>query len=153
MLIGESLQEIANHPELTPEQHQRIDEVLGQVEQFGVSLTTAMDKLPQTIEQGMVPLAKTGEDLAADVRRVILISAIAIIVILLAAFAIVYYFVLAPGAKSVIRTAQLLDEITGNLKRTAEIVEVSSNQNLMVMEEMKSMLDRLPQGDSRPVND
>lgn len=145
MLIGESLQEIANHDELTPEQHQRIDDVLGQVEQFGVSLTNAMDMLPETVEQGMVPLENTGKELAADARRVILIAVIAIIIILLAAFAIVYYFVLAPGANSVVKTAKLLDEITENLKRTAEIVEISSNQNLMVMEEMRNMLDKLPQ--------
>jgi hypothetical protein len=136
-LIGESLQNLLDNPELTPEHHQKIDQALTRVDELGKTLTQAIDQLPETVDRGMAPVVKAGNDLSNQVKKIVLITSVALIMIILAALWAVYYFVLAPGTQSIIKTATMLDELAKTLKTTAEIVEVSSERNLKVMEEVR----------------
>jgi hypothetical protein len=143
-LIGESLNKLASHPELTPEQRERMNQVLSRVDQLSQSLYLTVKQLPDTVEESIIPVVEAGNTLSNEIKWVVVITSIAIILIILAALAVLYYFVLAPGTKSVIRTASLLDELADKLKKTAEIVETSSSQNLLVIEELKFMIDKQP---------
>lgn len=138
-LIGESLQNLANKPELTPEHHKQIEQTLRRIDELGQSMTLIVGELPTTVEKSMKPVAKVGNKLSSQIKHIVIITSIALILIILVALAAVYYFVLAPGTRSVIKTATLLDELADTLKTTAKIVEVSSERNLQVMEEVRNM--------------
>ncbi len=138
-LIGEALQDLADNPELTAEHQQKIQQALSRVDALGKSLTIAVDQLPDTIDKSVAPLVDASNELSSQIKRTIVITAIALIIILVAALAAVYYFVLAPGTQSVIKTTALLGELANTLKTTAEIVEISSERNLQVMEEVRRL--------------
>lgn len=138
-LIGEALQDLADNPELTAEHQQKIQQALSRVDALGKSLTVAVDQLPDTIDKSVTPLVDASNELSSQIKRTIVITAIALIIILVAALAAVYYFVLAPGTQSVIKTTALLGELANTLKTTAEIVEISSERNLQVMEEVRRL--------------
>jgi hypothetical protein len=144
ILIGESLRNLASYPELTPEQRERMDQVLSHVDQLSQSLSLTVEQLPDTLDQSIIPVVKAGEKLSSEIKWIIVVTSIAIILIILTALAIAYYFVLAPGTKAVIKTASLLDELATTLEKTAEIVESSSKQNLLVIENLQIMADRQP---------
>jgi hypothetical protein len=144
VLIGESLNILASHPELTPEQRERMILVLSRVDQLSQSLSLTVKQLPDTVEQSILPVVKAGDKLSSEIKWIIVVTSIAIILIILAALAIAYYYVLAPGTKAVIKTASLLDELANTLEKTAEIVETSSKQNLLVIENLQIMSDRKP---------
>ena len=135
-LIGESLHELANAPELTDQHQEKIDQTLVRVDELSQSLTRVAEQFPATVEKSMVPVLNATNELSDQIRKIIMLTAIALMLIILAALAAVYYFVLAPGTRSVVKTAKLLDELADALKTTAEIVEISSQQNLRVMEEI-----------------
>ena len=135
-LIGGALQNLANRPELSTEQHQQIKQTLSHIDQLGESLTQVVEQLPVTIEKSAVPILNTSKSLSEQIRRIILLSASVLILILLVALAAVYYFVLAPGTRAITKTTTLLNELSDTLKTTAEIVETSSKRNLQVMEEI-----------------
>ena len=142
VLIGESLNILASHPELTSEQRERMIQVLSRVDQLSQSLSQTVKQIPNTVEQSIIPVVKAGDKLSSEIKWIIVVTSIAIILIILAALAIAYYYVLAPGTKAVIKTASLLDELANTLEKTAEIVETSSNQNLLVIENLQIMADR-----------
>ncbi|MCP4010212.1 MAG: hypothetical protein GY726_11955 [Proteobacteria bacterium] len=138
-LIGEALYELANNPELTEEHHQQIEQALSRVDELGKSLTLVVEQLPDTVDKSMAPVVNASNELSSQIKRTVILTAIALILIMLVALAAVYYFVLAPGTRSVIKTATLLDELANTLKTTAEIVEISSERNLQVMEEVRKV--------------
>ncbi len=144
VLIGESLNNLASHPDLTPEQRERVNQVLSRVDQLSQSLSLTVKQLPDTVEQSILPVVNAGDKLSSEIRWIIVVTSIAIILIILTALAIAYYYVLAPGTKAVIKTASLLDELANTLEKTAEIVETSSKQNLLVIENLQIMADRQP---------
>jgi len=138
-LIGEALHELASNPELTAEHHQQIQQALSRVDELGQSLTIVVEQLPATVDKSVAPVVNASNELSSQIKRTVIITAVALILIMLAALAAVYYFVLAPGTRSVIKTATLLDELANTLKTTAEIVEISSERNLQVMEEVRKV--------------
>ncbi len=142
VLIGESLNSLASHPELTPEQRERMDQVLSRVDQLSQSLSLTVKQLPDTVEQSILPVVKAGDKLSREIKWIIVVTSIAIILIILATLAIAYYYVLAPGTKAVVKTASLLDELANTLEKTAEIVETTSKQNLLAIENLQIMADR-----------
>jgi hypothetical protein len=138
-LIGESLQNLADKPELTPEHQKQIKQTLTRIDVLGQSLTLVVEQLPATVEKSMAPVVKASNELSSQIKRIVIITSIALILIVLTTLAAVYYFILAPGTRSVIKTANLLDELANTLKATAEIVEISSERNLQVMEEVQKV--------------
>jgi hypothetical protein len=138
-LIGEALHKLADKPELTQENRQQVEQTLIRVDALGQSLALVVDRLPATVEKSVEPLVKASNTLSSQIKRIVIITSIALILIILTALAAVYYFVLAPGTRSVIKTATLLDELANTLKITAEIVEISSERNLQVMEEVRKL--------------
>jgi len=144
-LMGESLQNIADNPNSTPEHQQQVKQTLSQVEQLSDSLDRVVEELPATIEKGLLPVVRISNELSSKAQRILVITGIVFIVIVLAALAGVYYFVLAPGTRSVVKTGNLLNELADTLKTTAEIVEVSSERNLKVMQEVQSVRNQTEQ--------
>lgn len=141
-LMGESLQKLADKPEMNPENRKQIVQVLNRVDQLGESLAGAVDRLPDTVEKSMVPVVNASHTLSAQIRQTVIIAFVALILIVLAALVAAYYFVLAPGTRSVIKTAELLDELANTLKTTAEIVEISSVRNVRVLEAVQKVQDQ-----------
>ena len=144
VLIGESLDNLASHPELTPEQRERMNQVLSHIDQLSQSLSLTVKQLPDTVEKSIIPVLNAGNKLSSEIKWVVVVTFIAIILIILVALAAAYYFVLAPGTKAVIRTTSLLDELANTLKKTAEIVETSGKQNLLAIETLQIMADKRP---------
>jgi len=140
--IGESLSNLANHPELTPEQRERMDQVLSNINQLSQSLSLTVEQLPDTVEKSIIPVVEAGHKLSSEIKWIVVITSISIILIILAALAVVYYFLLAPSTKAVIRIASQLDELAKTLEKTAEIVETSSKQNLLVIKNLQIMADK-----------
>jgi predicted PurR-regulated permease PerM len=138
-LIGESLQNLADNPELTPEHNKQIKQTLTRIDELGQSLTLVVEQFPATVEKSMAPVVKASNELSSQIKRIVISTSIALILIILTTLAAVYYFILAPGTRSVIKTANLLDELANTLKATAEIVEISSERNLQVMEEVQKV--------------
>ena len=148
-LIGESIGLLATNPDLSPEQRERFDQVLHRVEQLSESLGMTVEKVPGTLREGMVPLVEAGDALAREIKWIVAVAATAIALIILAAFALFYFFVLAPGAKSVVETARVLDSLAENLNKTAELVETSTRQNAAVARELKALAEHLPGPEDR----
>jgi hypothetical protein len=138
-LIGEALQELADDPELSVESQEKRDQALARVDELSHSLTVVVDQFPATVEKSMVPVVNATQELSSQIRKIVIMTGIVLILIIFAALAAVYYFVLAPGTRSVVKTADLLDELAKALKTTAEIVEISSERNAQVMEEIKTL--------------
>jgi len=139
ILIGQALQELADDPDLSAERQEKISHAIIRVGELSQSMASSLDHLPDTVEQGMKPVVSATNELSSQIKRIVIITAIALMLVILAAMAAVYHFVLAPGTRSLIKTANLLDELANALKTTAQIVEVTSQQNLQVMEQVQKV--------------
>ena len=144
VLIGESLGNLASHPELTTEQRERMNQVLSHIDQLSQSLSLTVKQMPDSVEKSIIPILDAGNKLSSEIKWIVVVTFMAIILIILVALAAAYYFVLAPGTKAVIRTTSLLDELANTLKKTAEIVETSGKQNLLAIEPLQIMADKRP---------
>ena len=136
-LIGESLRDIADHPEISPERQKLLEQSLNRINQLSQSLTVSIEQLPTTVEKSMAPVINVSNQLSGKIKKTIIIASIALILIILIALVAVYYFVLAPSTQAVIQTTRLLGELADTLESTANIVETSSERNLQVMEEIQ----------------
>ena len=152
VLIGDSLNTLASNPELTSEQSARISQVLSQVDRLSEGLSVTVDQIPDTMEKSLSPIVEAGKNLSSEIKLIVVMSAIAIVLIILVALVMAYYFVLAPGTKAVIRTTSLLDELASTLEKTAEIVETSSKQNLTVIDKLHAIAagQIAPTGQNQP---
>jgi hypothetical protein len=138
-LIGQALHELASDPDLSIAHQEKIDQTLSRVDKLGHSLALALEQFPDTVEKSMRPVVYATNELSSQIKRIVIMTAVALILIIFAAMAAVYHFVLAPGTRSVVKTAKLLDELAKTLKTTAQIVEVSSERNLQVMEQLQNV--------------
>lgn len=136
-LIGESLRDIADHPEISPERQKQIEHSLSRINELSQSLTVSVEQLPITVEKSMAPVVKVSNQLSGEIKQIIIIASIALILLILIALVAVYYFVLAPSTQAVIKTTRLLSELADTLESTANIVEISSERNLQIMEEVQ----------------
>jgi len=136
-LIGESLRDIANHPEISPERQKLLEQSLNRINQLSQSLTVSIEQLPTTVDKSMAPVVKVSNQLSDKIKKIIIIASIALILIILIALIAVYYLVLAPSTQAVIQTTKLLGELADTLESTANIVEAASERNLLVMEEIQ----------------
>jgi len=137
-LIGKSLNSLASNPELAPKQRERLLQTLSKLDKLSINLSDGMEQLPETVRMGMLPVTEAGGELSSQIKRIIIIASIALILIILAALLAVYYFVLAPGTRSIIETTQLLNKLADTLESTAQIVEKSSQQNLQVLSALRT---------------
>jgi hypothetical protein len=137
ILIGQALHELATDPDLSAEHREKIDQTLTRVGELSQSMAFSLEHLPDTVEKSMRPVVNATNELSSQIKRIVIITAIALMLIIFAAMAAVYHFVLAPGTRSLIKTANLLDELANALKTTAQIVEITSEQNLQVMEQVQ----------------
>ncbi len=136
-LIGKSLRDIADHPDISPERQKQIEHSLSRINELSQSLTVSVEQLPATVEKSMAPVVKVSNQLSDKIKQIIIITSIALILIILIALVAVYYFVLAPSTQAVITTTKLLGELADTLESTANIVEAASERNLLVMEEIQ----------------
>lgn len=136
-LIGSSLRNIADHQELSPEHQKQISQSLSHMDKLSQSLALAVDQMPITVEKSLAPVIEVSNQLSEEIKNIIIIASIVLILIILSALMALYYFVLAPGAQSIVKTTRLLGELADTLKTTADIVEISSERNLQVMEEVR----------------
>ena len=141
-LIGDSLHDLADKPELTPEHNERIQRTRSRVGELGQSLTLTVKQLPGTVENSIAPLVTAGNELSDQIRQTVIITSVVFILIILAALAAMYYFVLAPATRSISETTGLLNDLANTLKSTAKIVDKSSKQNLLILEEMRKIQEQ-----------
>lgn len=138
-LIGESLRDIADHPEISPERQKQIEQSLSRINELSQSLTVSVNQLPIMVEKSIAPVVEVSNQLSAEIKQIIIIASFALILLILIALLAVYYFVLAPSTQAVIKTTRLLGELADTLESTANIVEISSERNLQIMEEVQKM--------------
>jgi predicted PurR-regulated permease PerM len=138
-LMGQSLRELANHPDLTEEQKNHIQQVLTRIDTLNRNLNTTVSNLPDTIKNGISPIVQAGEEIMGQIKWIAILSALLIILIIIAALAGTYYFVLAPGSKTLISTATQLSELSNSLNTAAEIVEKTAIQNAQTIKEIKKL--------------
>lgn len=141
-MIGQSLQDLAARQDLTPEENAHIELALNQVNNLGEHLSQAVQSLPGTVEKSIAPVVSAGYELSGQVRTILIIACVVLILIVVAALAAVYKFVLTPATQAIIETTGLLDDLATTLKTTADIVEISSSQNLKVLDEMRQLQDQ-----------
>ena len=137
--IGESLDKIANNHELTGEQYELLQQTLARVDELGQNLNLTVGQLPGTVEKSIAPMVNAGKDFTAQIRLIVILTAIGLVIIILATLVAIYHFVLAPATSSISETAGLLNKLAKTLESTAKIVDKSSEQNQRVLEEMRKL--------------
>jgi len=144
ILIGESLDKLADNHELTSEQNQQIQQTLLRVDELGQNLNQTLNQLPVTVKKGISPIVTAGNELSDELKQILIIACVVLILIILSALAAVYYFVLAPATRSVIETTRLLNDLANTLEIAASIVDKASEQNLLVMQELHKQQLKTP---------
>jgi hypothetical protein len=139
VLIGESLDKIASNHDLTPEQHELVQQALARVDELIQNLNLTVGQLPGTVEKSIAPMVNAGKDFTAQIRLIVILTAIGLVIIILITLVAVYHFVLAPVTHSISETAGLLNKLAKTLESTAKIVDKSSQQNQRVLEEMQKL--------------
>ena len=139
ILIGDSLDKIASNHELTPEQHELVQQALARVEELGQTFNQTVEQLPGTVEKSIAPMVDAGKDFTAQIRLIVIITAIGLVLIILVMLVAVYHFVLAPATHSISETVSLLNRLAKTLESTAKIVDKSSEQNQRVLEELSKL--------------
>ena len=139
VLIGESLDKIASNHDLTPEQHELVQQALARVDELSQNLNLTVGQLPGTVENSIAPMVNAGKDFTAQIRLIVILTAIGLVIIILITLVAVYHFVLAPVTHSISETAGLLNKLAKTLESTAKIVDKSSQQNQRVLEEMQKL--------------
>ncbi|WP_305815729.1 hypothetical protein [Photobacterium leiognathi] len=118
--MAASLQTMAKHPNLTPEQQTAIIDTLAQT--FNQSVAA----LPKTVAQTSTPIITASKSIMSDIKLyTILFFALIIILIVLALIAI-YYFVLAPIKNILLETTGKLNHMADALETTANLVHESN---------------------------
>lgn len=139
ILIGDSLDKIASNHELTPEQHELVQQALARVEELGQTFNQTVEQLPGTVEKSIAPMVSAGKDFTAQIRLIVIITAIGLVLIVLATLVAIYHLVLAPATHSISETVGQLNRLAKTLESTAKIVDKSSEQNQRVLEELSKL--------------
>ena len=109
------------------------------MDELGQNLNLTVAQLPGTVENSIAPMVNAGKDFTAQIRLIVILTAIGLVIIILITLVAVYHFVLAPVTHSVSETAGLLNKLAKTLESTAKIVDKSSEQNQRVLEEMQKL--------------
>ncbi len=137
--LAESLDNIAKNPNLTEAQNKRFNQTIATVEKLNASIAQAVKGLPATIENSIKPIAKTGKELSNKFFTTVIITAIALILIVIAVGYSTYRYVIKPSKQTLNDISTQLLELSKTLETTAKIVEKSSNQNLKVIKQMNKL--------------
>ena len=109
------------------------------MDELGQNLNLTVAQLPGTVEKSIAPMVNAGKDFTAQIRLIVILTAIGLVIIILITLVAVYYFVLAPATHAISETTGLLNKLAKTLESTAKIVDKSSQQNQRVLEEMQKL--------------
>ncbi|MFT5429733.1 MAG: hypothetical protein ACI9OJ_000405 [Myxococcota bacterium] len=120
--LSRSVAKLAESPSLSDAQKEELLAVIGRVDGLSGRVVDAVDRLPAAIEQSRKPLVAIADDLASDVRLTIFMTLGLVILVVIAALAGVYLFVLKPSRSVVTHATARITDLFAALERTADLV-------------------------------
>ncbi|WP_434143938.1 hypothetical protein [Photobacterium leiognathi] len=124
--MATSLQTMAKHPNLTPEQQAAIIDTFKHIDTLAQTFNQSVAALPKAVAQTSTPIITASKSIMSDIKLyTILFFALIIILIVLALIAI-YYFVLAPVKNILLETTGKLNHMADALETTANLVHESN---------------------------
>lgn len=130
---SEALQEMAKHPNISPEQQAQIIQTFENIEQLSTTFQDTIKEIPATITKSTPPILTAVDNLFANIQLTIILSLIAILVILICALIALYFWILKPTSLMLLKTTSKVDNMAIALQTTAEIVDKTTQQQLLIL--------------------
>lgn len=132
-MASQALQEMAKHPNISPEQQIKITQTFEQLNQLAVTFEAGIKEMPTVIRQSTPPISAAIDNLFSNVQLAILIVLIAIISIVICVLLAIYYWILKPTSIMLLKTTAKVDNMATALQSTAKIVEKNTEQQLLIL--------------------
>ncbi|KII76452.1 hypothetical protein [Vibrio renipiscarius] len=139
--IGEALQRISHSDTLTDEQKEVLGHTLNNLDQLTLLSQQSMAKLPQAFNQTSDKLVTTSQHFLDDIQLKLLLIVGAIAVILLAALAGLYWFVVRPLQATLITASGNVSSMAKAIQITAQALENSTNKQQEIMQKLDKNAD------------
>ncbi|WP_022942927.1 hypothetical protein [Psychromonas hadalis] len=130
---SQALQKMAKNPNIDTQQQQQIINTFKQIDKLALTFDKTISQLPNTIKQLTPPISTAIDNLFSNIQLTIILVLIGIVVLLIIALIAVYYWILKPSQRILINTTKKLDNMASALKITAQIVEKSTDQQLLIL--------------------
>lgn len=130
---SQALQEMAKHPDITAEQQQKISASFDQLNQLASTFQTTIEQMPVAIQQSTPAISVAVDKLFSNVQLTILLVLIVIVAIIVVALLAVYFLILKPSSQMLLKTTQKVDNMANALQTTAEIVDKTTQQQLLIL--------------------
>jgi len=137
--LSESLNNLSDNPNLSDEQNKKINLTLDTVNQLNQSISKTVENLPSTIDKSVQPILKIGNDFTDNALKIVAYTVIGLVIIILAIVYLLYRFVIKPSKDTLDMVSSQIVSLSDSLKTTAQIVEKSSEQNLRVIKQMRTL--------------
>jgi len=132
-LASQALQEAAKDPNISVEQQQKIIATFERIDLLTESLQTTIKQIPEVINQSAPPITSAIDNLFSNIQLTVIIVLISLLLIILIALIVIYYWLLKPTSFMLLNTTAKIDNMATALQTTADIVEKSTEQQLLIL--------------------
>lgn len=137
-LASKALQEMAKNPNLSAEQQTQIVTTFEQIERLSKAFETSLTEIPIAISQSTPPILLAMDNLFSKIQLTIILILVALLLILICALIAIYFWILKPTNSMLLKTTSRIDDMTNALKTTAEIVDKSTEQQLLILDKVST---------------
>ncbi|GLS89687.1 hypothetical protein GCM10007916_07540 [Psychromonas marina] len=132
-LASQALQEMAKDPNISAEQQEKIIATFERIDQLSESLQTTIKQIPEVINQSAPPITIAIDNLFSNIQLTVIMVLLSLLLIIIVALVAVYYWLLKPTSLMLLKTTAKVDNMATALQTTANIVEKSTEQQLLIL--------------------
>jgi septal ring factor EnvC (AmiA/AmiB activator) len=134
--LADSLTQIAQSPDLTPEQQNDIDVTIDNVNQLIDVSTQSLEKLPVAFSQSKQVVGEKTQLFLDDVKLNLIIFLALIVLALIVIMVCIYWFLLRPLQSTVVTAATQVTQMAQALRVTAKAVETCTEKQQAISEQL-----------------
>lgn len=135
--LADSIKELAQNPNLSPEQQKELHGTLIKMSEISMSLNSAIVQLPAVVEKSRRPLLNTLDDLGTSIVWTFAAMGFALLLLLVGSFWLLYRFILFPIQTAIVTTSNNLSVLSQSLQHTAVLVDNIQQQQSTATDQNK----------------
>ena len=128
-----ALQEMAKNPNISAQQQAQIIDTFGHIDKLSTTFQETIKEIPTTISKSTPPFLSAIDKLFSNIQLTIILVLIVLLLILVCALIAVYFWVLKPTSIMILETTSKVDAMASALQTTAEIVDKTTQQQLLIL--------------------
>ncbi len=128
--LAASMKTLTASPSLSEDQKAELMSVLGRVDQLSERVAGAVERIPGAVEESGEPLTGIATELAHDVRRTVVLTLAAVLVVIVLALLAAYLFTIRPAGQAIAGFATRLTSLARSVEQSIDLVAQTNEVQL-----------------------